>query len=461
MSELSIGILLFAIFLIYAAVMYTGRLPALIVLPLMAISLYLFGGIFHHEVSLSYPGSNIVVLLRELVRVVVEEGMPFIWKYVITVMLGAVLAELLKESGVSKAIIRWASELGGDNKTVMCLLLTGVTAILFVSLGGLGAVIMVASIVLPVMLSIGVTPPVAGSVFLLGMSLGGAFNPVNWALFINVLQDSGMSRAEAQEQLISFVYPFAGVFAVVIVVFILINARKGPSAFWALPCGGDVSRGEDERRPGAFSLLSPLVPIVLILGFNIASRLRGGGGYVFPINTALLIGVLYCLFTTGRGPNGYVQRLTRAVIEGFSAIAPVAALIIGIGMVVHVVWDPAVGTYMKPLLKRIMPGTPLAYVLVFTLAAPLALYRGPLNVWGMGIAVGSIMIGTGVLPPMAVMCALYSVGMIQGVSDPTNTHNAWIAGFLGEDVNVFTRKTLAYTWALAAIGLVFSAFIFF
>lgn len=457
MSHAAIGGALFAVFFIFAALMYSGKLPALAALPLMASSLFLVGGFFHYNVHFALPGSNSVVLMREFIRVVVEEGMPRIWGYVITVALGAVLAELLKESGVSRTIIRFASELGGDNKFVMCILMTAATALLFVSLGGLGAVIMVAGIVLPVLLGIGVSAPVAGSVFLLGMSIGGAFNPVNWGLFLKVLESSGMTTAEAQSQLITFIKYFAPVFIVVTIAFIAINARGGASAFWA------VSKKRKDEGPAAagLALLSPILPVLIILGFSLTAKIRGVAGYAFPLNTALLIGVLFCLFTTGRGSNGYIQRLTKAMFDGFSAIAPVAILIIGIGMTIRVVWDPAVGTYIEPLLKQIIPTTPVMYVVVFSVLAPLALYRGPLNVWGMGIAVGSIMISANALPPMAIMGALYSIGMIQGVSDPTNTHNAWIAGFLGEDVNSFTRKTLPWTWALAIIGLVIAAVLYF
>ncbi len=458
MTPTAIGILLFCVFFVFAALMYTGRMPALIALPLMAAALYVVGGVFYHEVSFTYPGSNAVVFLKDFVRVVIEEGMPRLLKYVITVLLGAVLAELLKASGVSRTIIRWASELGGDNKVVMCLLLTGATALLFTSLAGLGGVIMVATIVLPVLLSLGISAPVAGSIFLLGMSLGGAFNPVNWALFINVLKAGGMEESVAYEKLLSFVVPFAGIFLVVIVAFILLNARKAASAFWAVQ---RKSAAGDAPAAGGLALLSPVVPIFLILSFNIADMLTKKDIYDFPINTALLIGVIYCLITTGRGPNGRFQRMAKAIFDAISASAPVIALIIGIGMTIRVVWDPAVSTYMEPVLKQIIPGSPILYVIVFTALAPLALYRGPFNVWGMGIAVGSIIISTGVLPPVAVMGMLYSVGMIQGVSDPTNTHNAWIAGFLGEDVNVFTRKTLPYTWLLAAAGLILAAFKFF
>jgi len=459
--EMAVGLALFGVFLAFAALMYLGKLPALIALPLMAATLYIVGGAFYHGLSFSYPGSNAVVLAREFFRVVIEEGMPRLWPVVITVVLGAALAELLKSSGATTTIIRWASELGGDNKIVSCVLLTGVTALLFSSLVGLGAVIMVASIMLPILMSIGVTPAVAGSLFLFGMSLGGALNPVNWKFYTEIMTASStVSAIDAQNQLIGFILPFMIPFALVVLGFIILHGRRGHTSFWAVPPGGGAAAAGDAGRAGILAVLTPLIPLSLVLGFNIASRLRGGAGYAFPINTALLAGMLYCLIVSGRGPNGRIQRLTKAVFDGITGVAPVVALIIGIGMVIRVVWDPAVGAYMEPVMRRIAPSAPVLYVIVFTALAPLALYRGPLNVWGMGIGIAAIMISTGALPPMAVVAAFYSVGMIQGVSDPTNTHNVWIAGFLGEDVQVFTRKTLAWTWGLAVAGLAISAFMF-
>ncbi len=460
MSTLAVGILLFAIFIIFAAVMYTGKLPAFIAMPLMATALFITGGMFFYDLSLHVPGSNMLYFAKEFERVVIREGMPRLWPYVITVLLGAILAELLKESGITRTIIRWASELGGDNRIVLCILLTGATSLLFISLGGLGAVIMVATIVLPIFLNIGISAPVAGSLFLFGMSLGGALNPVNQAFFVEILKTSGMTPQAAQMMILSFVKPFFAVFLLLVIFFIIINARKkGASSFWALPAGEDAAA--PGFKVGFSALLTPIVPIALVLGCNIAATVTKNMAFDIYRDTALLTGIIYCLIVTGPGPRGRIQRLTKAIFESMGAIAPVAALIVGIGMVVNAAMSPVVSTFMAPLLHKVVPGSPVAYVIFFTIAAPLALYRGPLNVWGMGAAIASIIISAKILPPGAVMAALYSVGMIQGVSDPTNTHNAWIASFLGQDVQSFTKKTLLYTWLLALAGLIISAIMFF
>ena len=73
----------------------------------------------------------------------------------------------------------------------------------------------------------------------------------------------------------------------------------------------------------------------------------------------------------------------------------------------------------------------------------------------MGLA--GLMKQTGFLTGSALMGALMSVGAIQGVCDPTNTHNVWIANFLGVDVVAVTRKLLPYIWVLAFLGLLVGA----
>jgi hypothetical protein len=133
---------------------------------------------------------------------------------------------------------------------------------------------------------------------------------------------------------------------------------------------------------------------------------------------------------------------------------------LGIGMLVKAVTHPAVLDQIQPHLAAVMPGAPVTYVLVFTMLAPLALYRGPLNVYGMGFGLAKVMAAAPGLGPAAVMAALLSVGQIQGVCDPTNTHNVWIANYVGSDVQRILRRTIGYVWAAAAVGLVIGAALF-
>jgi hypothetical protein len=49
---------------------------------------------------------------------------------------------------------------------------------------------------------------------------------------------------------------------------------------------------------------------------------------------------------------------------------------------------------------------------------------------------------------------------VQGVSDPTNTHNVWIANNLNLDIQRILRATLPYVWATAFVGLAIGAALF-
>ena len=110
-------------------------------------------------------------------------------------------------------------------------------------------------------------------------------------------------------------------------------------------------------------------------------------------------------------------------------------------------------------MMKIVPSNPLQHVFLFTLAAPLALYRGPLNVWGMGYGLAAVFLASG-LNPGAVMGLLLGVGHIQGISDPTNTQNVWLANEMRVDVQKILWNTIPYTWILALLGLTCSAFMF-
>lgn len=115
---------------------------------------------------------------------------------------------------------------------------------------------------------------------------------------------------------------------------------------------------------------------------------------------------------------------------------------------------------LKPVLQAIKPDTAVAYILIFSLAAPLALYRGPLNVWGMGYGIAAILLAGG-MPAGAIMGILMAVGQIQGISDPTNTQNVWLANEMKIDVQKIMWNTLPYTWGAAVLGLLAAALVFY
>jgi len=422
-----------AIFAIMAVLMYLNRLPAIVALPIMAVAIALAGRVGWADLA-----------------GIVSEGAFFLHKAYATAILGAVLAEIVSKTGIAETIVKKAAELGGDRPIVLALVLTGVIALLFTTLGGLGAVIMVATIVFPVLLALGLPQLTVGCLFLLGMSLGGIFNLTNWQLY---KQGLGLSTGT----ILTFAAPLGALMAGATIAFAVVQLRPGRlRRYWQEP-----EPAEPPRFAPWYALLTPLVPLLPVLGFGVHSLISGPGkGFDFPIITAMVIGIAYGLLAAPKPPQGRIQLLTRSAIDGIGAVAPAVALMLGIGMLIKAVTHPNVLEQVRPLLAAALPSTRVGYVFVFTVLAPLALYRGPLNIWGMGFGLANMMAAAPGLGPAAVMAALLSVGQIQGVCDPTNTHNVWIANYVGVDVQRVLRTTIPYVWAAGALGLVIAAALF-
>jgi len=494
----TLALVILGIFAIMAVLMYLNRLPALIALPIMAVAIAL---------AARLPW-------RDLASVV-SDGSVLLYKAYTAAMLGAVLAEIISKTGIAETMVKKAAELGGDRPLVLSLVLTAVVAVLFTTLGGLGAVIMVATIVFPILLALGLRPLVVGGLFLFGLSIGGIFNLTNWQVYLDVLRLS-------KGQIFSFAIPFAGVMVAAVVAFALIETRPSRMRrFWAA-----TRPTEQTSFAPWYSLLTPLVPLIPILGFalynlgwslaatNVAAHaapipvaiaalwiflprqrnpvhralfvavsLLAMAVWVvlliclyipvllavlvprpnpidFPIITAMLLGICYGLLTARRPAQGRIQLLARSAVDGIAAVAPAVVLMLGIGMLVTAVMHPQVQAQVMPVLRVILPHGPVMYVVVFSVLAPLALYRGPLNLYGLGAGLSAMMAAAPGLGPARVMAALLSVGQVQGVCDPTNTHNVWIANYLGVDVQQILRRSIVYVWPAVVVGLVVAAAMF-
>ena len=561
-----IALLIGAIFLLMVAGMYLRLLPAVLALPVLAIAISAIAGMDWQTIF----------------NTVVQDGSFRLGKWIIAAIFGAVLAQVVVKTGIAQTAVKKTAELGGDKPALLAVALTIVIALLFTTLGGLGAVIMVATIVIPILLSLGLRPLYVGCLFLLGMSLGGAFNLVNWELYQSAL---GMS----QQKIIDFALPFAGLMLITTMLFLVIEGKRMGKARYRAQV---IAETEEHDFVPWYALLTPVVPLLPVLFFALLFRmqnkpaeimvtttglpssavillehatvspdknavttdwmpicrivpgekmLRPPGkeedrwrltvrddnapeisgeaplvikkwtrndvhlalcpvsvaatkvktgkippdsifthgaksalevtatpvptNYDFPITVALLIGIIYGAITTWRPGKSMVQLLTKAAFEGVAAVGPALVLMIGIGMVLVATMSPQVSNIIGPYIAAVVPAkhtgmaTMLHYVLIFAVLSPLALYRGPLNLYGMGAGLMGIL--APIMPAGAIMCAFMSAGMIQGVSDPTNTHNVWIANYTNVDVQDILKRTLPYMWILAVVGLIMSAVIYY
>lgn len=484
-------VLLISVFFVMALMMFFRKIPALIALPLMAVLIALIGGI----------------KFADIIEYVIGQGSLKLHVAYTIALFGSMLSILMQKTGVAESFIKKGAELSGDNPWLIAVILLMLIIALFTTLGGLGAIIMVATIALPIMSSVGIGPMTSVGIFLFGLSIGGILNVGNWAVYISVM---GLTVDEIRPfAMLMFLVSILGAIVyitiqiyrdghdlnfkkiifrsgltvlVIAIVFYLVTYTASPvfqtqlsnifSEFgmvvkWIIAAGIILlfitaiirillKKNESASQPHWISFLSPILPLFLILLFNI------------NFIAAFIVGLIYAFLTTYK--KGRLNLFIQSCFEGGGVVMPAVVLMFGIGMLLVAIMGPGgeleqypdgwpVLSIIRPLMEQIVPTNPISYVLIFTLAAPLALYRGPLNVWGMGYGLAAVFLASG-MNPGAVMGLLLAVGQIQGISDPTNTHNVWLANEMRVDVQKVLWNTITYTWILAVIGLIISAIMF-
>lgn len=418
-------ILIFAIFIAGVALMMTKKLPAILALPLMGILIAAVAGV---------PFVSADADTQSITDFVLSKGAVKLAGTISVTIFGAIFAKAIQKEGISDAIIRKAAELAGDKPTAIALALTAAIAIIFTAMSGAGPVIMVSQIAIPLFLSAGIEPVVAASLILFGLNIGLLFNVSQYQLYVDTI---GMDM-----NVILSTSSVMGVICVIVtIVYIVVNTRSAKkSAAWAAkaPAKTDVN---------PVALIMPLVPIVLVFFLK------------WNAETALLISIIVTVLITK--PKESIQVLSSSVVEGIKDVAGVIGLMMGIGILLNGVSATQTSSLMQPIISAIVPSNPIVYVILFTILSPLALYRGPLNMYGLGSGLAKIMVSAGTLSASAVGMALRSTSVVQCVSDPTNTQNVIVADYANVDVNDILKSTLPYTMVMAFFILLYTAIALF
>jgi H+/gluconate symporter-like permease len=417
-----IGILV--LFALMVVLMMSRKLPTILALPLMAVGIALIAGI-------PFIGGEFSVVTD-----VLEAGAMRMSTAIAGLFFGGFFGKVLSKVGVTRTIIRKAAELAGDKPLPIALAFLLVGSIIFAASNGLGMIILVGTIIIPIMISAGLSPLVAGTVLLLSNGIGVTFSVSTLAVYIDVL---GLPQETVTSYSVLVGIPLI-IVAIAMIIFATKFSKKTRKA-WAMPASGDLST---EKNVRAIALISPIIPVVLVFVWHL------------PLVAAIIVGILVTLVLST--PKNAIQVVSSAFVEGIQDTAGAAALMIGIGMVLKSVMAPEVAAVLEPLIKTIIPSSPIMFILIFGLLSPLAIYRGPLNVWGLGSGIIALLAASG-MNPIAAMVALRLDSNVQAVCDPTNSHNVWIADFTKTDVNEFTKKTIIWIMASTFVGLIVASFI--
>ena len=429
------GTLIIVAFVIIAALLMTKKIPTLLALPLMAVVICVIAGV--PAVGTNADGAAIGWL-----QTVVEAGTVRMGAAIMAVIFGAWLGELMNKTGVTETIIKKSAELGGDRPLIVTLIMSAAVAVLFTTLNGLGSIIMVGSIVLPILISVGVPAMSAACIFLMAFTCGLTFNIANWKSF------SGIFSLEIAQIQSFAIYMLVATAIATLILIVLEFKKNGVKFAFSAPVEETESKQVTGVR-GALAMLTPIIPIVLVAVFKV------------PVCPAFIAGIIWILIFTSKSFSKAMNLLVKTCYDGISNSAPAVILMIGIGILYLAVTHSMVKEVLNPFLLAVVPKGKLGYIIFFSLLAPLALYRGPMNLFGLGSGIAALVIGLNTMSPLAVMAAFLAAERIQGCGDPTNTQNVWTANFCEVDVNGITKKLLPYLWAVAVVGVVIGAVLYF
>jgi C4-dicarboxylate transporter len=417
-----IGIL--GLFLIMVVLMMTRKLPTILALPILAIGIAAIAGI-------RFTGGEF-----SITKDVIEAGSMRMSTAIAGLFFGGFFGKVLSKVGVTKTIIRKAAEMAGDKPLPIALAFLVVCSIIFAASNGLGMVILVGTIIIPIMISAGLSPLIAGTVLLLANGIGVTFSVSTLAVYIDVL---GLTQDQVTSYSLLCGIPLIIVGLAMIVYFTKFSSKTKKA--WAMPSANDLAA---EKNVRAIALLSPVIPVVLVFVWHL------------PLISSIIIGIVVTLILST--PKNVVQVVSSSFVEGIQETAGAAGLMIGIGMVLKAVTAAEVSNILAPLVNAIIPTNNITFILIFGLLSPLAIYRGPLNVWGLGSGIVALLAASG-MNPVAAMVALRLDSNVQSVCDPTNSHNVWIADFTKIDVNEFTKKNILWIMVSTFIGLIAASFI--
>ncbi|KAB8165831.1 TRAP transporter large permease subunit [Streptomyces sp. 3MP-14] len=424
------GVVILLIMLVGVVLMLSGKLPTAFALVLLGVSIALVTGA-------PLTGEESVL------DTVLQQGAGGLAATMIAILLGSWLGRLLDETGIAGTLVRKIVEFGGDRPTVVALGVLAVSGLVGTVTGSAPAAMLAGIIGIPAMIAVGVPKVTAAGTILMGLAAGLPFELPVWQFFSTALD----LPVETVRGFMIKLFPFAAFFAV---LFVLVETRRrGVEHAWSLR-SVDASA---ERRPSRrerlgdapwYALFTPVVPLVLALGLELA---------IIP---SLLAGVLFALVTTTR-PRDMNRRLLRTLYASFDVAAAPIVLFVAIGILLAAVQLPGSVEALEPLVRNVSPQNPVLFVLVFGALVPLCLYRGPLNVYGLGAGIAGVLIAAGIYPAVAVLGLTTSYNQVFGVADPTSTQTVWSAQYSGVSPQQVMLRTLPYVWCVAVGGLIVTA----
>ncbi|EGP5704048.1 citrate transporter [Enterococcus faecium] len=363
----------------------------------------------------------------------------------VNVFFGAFFGRVLVDSGIAATLIRKVVELGGDKPRITMSLLCVVTAVIFMSMTGIGPVISIAVIVLPILMSLGISVPVALFSFM-GSIMAGIFaNIVNFKQYQTIYAGFNPA-AESYTYNDYFQIGMIGMVVSLVVVLTVANISMNKKKRYAM-AANVPAEGGDAPMISWLAVLLPVLGVVLldlpiILGF-------------------ILVGIWALLFT-GKLRGGYKEicrQFAKLFTDGAVDVAPMVGFLMTLAMFNNSA--AYASPYFSAIFGDLIPQSPLVLAIVFAILTPLGFFRGPMNLVGSGSAILAVVLAVNPTMSPAFLFPLFAITTIAPQHlDITQSWVAWGLGYTKVTSREYMKKSIPTGWIVGAILCLITFFLY-
>ncbi|HGF7677557.1 TPA: citrate transporter [Enterococcus faecium] len=433
MSDIIIGILLVIsfFFMVWYCVKGYNLMVGFAIMATVWMGLALVGNTFSPNPAMEGQG-----VIDVLTHIYTTGPAEYAKSILVNVFFGAFFGRVLVDSGIAATLIRKVVELGGDKPRITMSLLCVVTAVIFMSITGIGPVISIAVIVLPILMSLGISVPVALFSFM-GSIMAGIFaNIVNFKQYQTIYAGFNPA-AESYTYNDYFQIGMIGMVVSLVVVLTVTNISMDKKKRYAM-AANVPAEGGDAPMISWLAVLLPVLGVVLL---------------DLPIILGFILAGIWALLFTGKLRGGYKEicrQFAKLFTDGAVDVAPMVGFLMTLAMFNNSA--AYASPYFSAIFGDLIPQSPLVLAIVFAILTPLGFFRGPMNLVGSGSAILAVVLAVNPTMSPAFLFPLFAITTIAPQHlDITQSWVAWGLGYTKVTSREYMKKSIPTGWIIGAI----------
>ena len=442
MSDIIIGILLVIsfFFMVWYCVKGYNLMVGFAIMATVWMGLALVGNTFSPNPAMEGQG-----VIDVLTHIYTTGPAEYAKSILVNVFFGAFFGRVLVDSGIAATLIRKVVELGGDKPRITMSLLCVVTAVIFMSITGIGPVISIAVIVLPILMSLGISVPVALFSFM-GSIMAGIFaNIVNFKQYQTIYAGFNPA-AESYTYNDYFQIGMIGMVVSLVVVLTVANISMNKKKRYAM-AANVPAEGDDAPMISWLAVLLPVLGVVLL---------------DLPIILGFILAGIWALLFTGKLRGGYKEicrQFAKLFTDGAVDVAPMVGFLMTLAMFNNSA--AYASPYFSAIFGDLIPQSPLVLAIVFAILTPLGFFRGPMNLVGSGSAILAVVLAVNPTMSPAFLFPLFAITTIAPQHlDITQSWVAWGLGYTKVTSREYMKKSIPTGWIVGAILCLITFFLY-